>query len=97
MPVYLLLSAAQVMVRARDHRFQQFTYRQAILRGLAVALAQHLVSRRIAFVQPRIQAFQGRAHRRAIYAKRGSPALVHNSPREHAWRLQTAIYTASCR
>lgn len=70
MPVYLLLSAAQVMVRACDHRFQQFTYRQAILRGLAVALAQHLVSRRIAFVQPRIQAFQGRAHRRAIYAKR---------------------------
>ena len=64
MPVYLLLSAAQVMVRACDHRFQQFTYRQAILRGLAVALAQHLVSRRIAFVQPRIQAFQSRAHRR---------------------------------
>lgn len=70
MPVYLLLSAAQVMVRACDHRFQQFTYRQAILRGLAVALAQHLVSRRIAFVQPCIQAFQSRAHRRAIYAKR---------------------------
>lgn len=70
MPVYLLLSAAQVMVRACDHRFQQFTYRQAILRALAVALAQHLISRRIAFVQPCIQAFQGRAHRRAIYAKR---------------------------
>ena len=64
MPVYLLLSAAQVMVRACDHRFQQFTYRQAFLRGLAVALAQHLVSRRIAFVQPSIQAFQSRAHRR---------------------------------
>ena len=96
MPVYLLLSAAQVMVRACDHRFQQFTYRQAFLRGLAVALAQHLVSRRIAFVQPCIQAFQ--TERTAgPFTPNGSPALVHNSPREHAWRLQTAIYTASCR
>ena len=89
MPVYLLLSAAQVMVRACDHRFQQFTYRQAILRGLAVALAQHLVSRRI-------QAFQSRAHRRAIYAKR-LPCFGAQLPQGTRLAVETAIYTASCR